>query len=1233
MGTKRKRPSKNLTLHDPRTQHHSPNRNRIDTSDDLAAKSSGGQCFDAAEISHPVISLYYRQVVSLRQYILQRIPRSSKSRRRRIAAVRGENLHGADAHGREGQEKERDLANLLDTTLVGVWKEISPTSTHERRKSLITSRQSQYINGTDTGPQCPQSEILHFAISTLFNYSGLSYQRPQHLLSHGFQRASGFDTHQLPCSIPGVVAKLPNKNVEMLKAAPWTDVLAVLGSNGDDIMLSLLLDCGLFVAVDPKKDIYCQISGIPLSALEPIQNPPEDGAVGAQETALPAHPLSAPPIDANRSIAAKTARKGKENTERGPNAIVFCRQRLRYARPHLDSGGRIEFGLPNHVLHRFPSNSMRQTEHVLKYVFPRQFGLHNVFTSDLNGWDSALFKNYSSREEEIAKQEQMKRARYLRRASRTTTGLVECDAPIKIPKRLRGTAVELVRQLQNRNKRCSYGRLLNYYCPTEDSGPWTFGPGSAQSTQAGELASSALLPLATQPSVLNQDDAPSPSTETVTGVRSKPAKPKVNFTDHAAPVSSVSAFCRAVIRNLIPLAFLGTGQDGTDHQKIILGHVDKFVRMRRFESLSLQEICKGVKISRIPWLAPQTLRTQGKLSASDLQKRKELFHEFIYYVFDSILIPLIRGNFYVTESQVHRNRLFYFRHDVWRRLTLQPLAKLRSSMFEELNAEASQRAPGGRLLGYGSLRLLPKTTGIRPILNLRRRMLVETRWAGQTRQSWGQSVNSALAPILSMLNYEKAQKTDLLGSGVCSVGDIHLRLKEFKKSLLSRQGHNQPPTPLYFVKLDIQSCFDTIPQRSLVRLIENLVSEEAYHYTKYVEMRPGNEFHSMWPPQRASEPVRARRRFAGRIGPMRKPEHLTQALANGGVAARRNTVFVDTTTQKAYSCEYLLDLLDEHVRHNRVKIGKKYFRQRNGIPQGSVLSSILCNLFYAEMEREVLGFVDSDAALLLRLVDDFLLVTLDPDLAMRFLRVMIPGQPRYGISVNPAKSLVNFAASVEGAQIPRLIDTTLFPYCGSLIDTQTLELFKDPDRILDGAESVRAALSDSLTIESTRRPGRAFHRKILGWFKLSLHPMYLDRGHNSGAAVLSNLYSTFITSAMKMYRYARSLGGHPSAELVMRTIRDVIQLGHRLIRGRHGGGSPSSSSPPASVFCHVSYSEMQYLGCAAFHFVLSRKQTRYVRVVRWLGAVIRAGGAGHAATGFLGEVVRTGNLTYSSWRF
>jgi len=135
-----------------------------------------------------------------------------------------------------------------------------------------------------------------------------------------------------------------------------------------------------------------------------------------------------------------------------------------------------------------------------------------------------------------------------------------------------------------------------------------------------------------------------------------------------------------------------------------------------------------------------------------------------------------------------------------------------------------------------------------------------------------------------------------------------------------------------------------------------------------------------------------------------------------------------------------------------VKVGKKFFKQKAGIPQGSILSSLLCNLFYAELEFEHLGFLRSDEGILLRLIDDFLLITTNKNHAQLFLQTMHDGIEEYGVKVNPAKSLVNFEATVKGERIAHC--STAFPYCGNLINTRTLEITKDRDRRKESGNAV-----------------------------------------------------------------------------------------------------------------------------------------------------------------------------------
>lgn len=437
------------------------------------------------------------------------------------------------------------------------------------------------------------------------------------------------------------------------------------------------------------------------------------------------------------------------------------------------------------------------------------------------------------------------------------------------------------------------------------------------------------------------------------------------------------------------------------------------------------------------WLSPARVDHTKKIAASDIQKREEILLEFLYYVFDSILIPLIRSNFHVTESNVHQNRLFYFRHDTWRALTEPAMANFKLSMYEEIEAVKAKKLLDARALGFSQIRLLPKNDRVRPITNLRRRVTK----LQNGKITLGRSINSVMAPVFNVLDFEKRKRPALVGSALFSVGDMYPKLKAFAQSV---HGNMPPSRSYYFAKADAKSCFDTIPQQDVVRLITQIASEEDYRLARHAEIKPCDTHgHGI---KRNGFDVKPARKFITTAKAATDFQNFDEFISAGLGTAKKNTVFVHSIVQTLQKKEKTLDLLRDHVERNIIKIGKRFFRQKAGIPQGSVLSSLLCNYFYAELEKECLGFLESQQSILLRLIDDFLLITTNKDHAKKFLQVMHDGVEKYGVEVNPAKSLANFDVIVNGFQVPCLNASSEFPYCGNSINTKTLEITKDRDR-------------------------------------------------------------------------------------------------------------------------------------------------------------------------------------------
>lgn len=256
------------------------------------------------------------------------------------------------------------------------------------------------------------------------------------------------------------------------------------------------------------------------------------------------------------------------------------------------------------VLNRYPDphNSLHTT-HIMKYIFPRQFGLHNVFTSTIDPKETVQpFKDYTLREHEITKN------------TRHAVPNNPSNIRSHLPRRFRGAVFDLVIKLQKRHYQCAYYELLKHYCPLQDrsitKSPRAKVSSASQtySTQAAEKSQLDPVFRATQ----DKPRVQSAHTEITAHEQSSAVNGKANaveapLIEYATPSSDVSAFCRAVMSRIIPDDFWGHDKDGEHNKAVLLSRVDQFICLRRFESLTLHAVSQDLKV-------PKTLR-QAKGSA------------------------------------------------------------------------------------------------------------------------------------------------------------------------------------------------------------------------------------------------------------------------------------------------------------------------------------------------------------------------------------------------------------------------------------------------------------------------------------------------------------------------------------------------------------------------------------------------------------------------------------------
>ncbi|KAK8050638.1 RNA-directed DNA polymerase [Apiospora phragmitis] len=1104
-------------------------------------------------VEHVVLDQYYPQLLTLRDYVLLKLPATSRIRRRKIAST---GFSAAVSHG-EITDIERAVGQVLDTTLVGVAQHTKciPDKRWEQWETFSQRGDESYVTLSDglAGARFSQSEIVDFAIWMMFSKSKNTGTWPKHLLCDGFRR--DYSSRLQPprnhaANIPGIFSIYPNQRAKRLKQSPWPEVLKLLGQP--------LYDTELLVTNHQEARIS--------------------------------------PADFQRSTT----------------DIKFVRNRMLYARPALNARGLVHFGLRHiHVLNRSPyvkpdsgsasdaavlaSRNDANTLRVMMYMFPRQFGLHNAFNSRVNFSEtSQRLKDYTLREQEIQDKFGELAGDDIRRKKAN-------------PKRLRGRVND---DLDHKE----LSHIRHDKTPKSSKG------------SEGKL-------LKRKP----QSQPPLSSTQ--------------KLVELSSPVSQVSAFCQSVLSKIVPDEFWGVGPAQEHNKRVAMKMVGQFIYLRRFEGMYLHEVMRGMKITEVGWLSPERLMVH-KTSQTDIQKRLELFQEFLYYVFDSLLIPLIRSNFYVTESNTHKYQLFFFRHDVWKYVAEPAMAAVKSKMFEEVSIDAALKILDSRSLGFSQVRLLPKESSIRPIMNLRRRMVTKG-----NSNTLGPSINTILGPVHTMLQLEKSMNPAKLGATMFSVGDIYKRVKEFKSNI------HQSAKPLYFAKVDVQAAFDTIPQSAIVGLLDSIPQQRSYRIAKHAEIS-SNILDSPTDRNKMAKAKPARKWLSTALRDRDTSTFLQLLEDQQQTAQKRNTVFIDSVVKKQYDTSQLMQLVASHIQQNLVKIGKKFYRQKRGIPQGSVLSSILCNYFYADLEMHVLKFLDSDDCLLLRLIDDFLLITTDRGKAARFVETMHRGVPEYGVQVNPAKTLVNFDLEVNQTPVSKIGGSSggdAFPYCGTLIHSKTLDITKDRDRgkgpttitnkkrVAPGPDEEEeeeeegvvarkrsktsesggsTSIYNSLTVEFTRVPGQTFERKLLNAFKIQSHLMFLDTSHNAAATVLSNLFSAFVETANKAWAYARCLSSSSStsiaaagnkgsnnnnkrqqqrgpaaaaaapARLMIRAVAKLVGVAFLLAK------SKARRARYPGYVCDVRRNEVAWLAHHAFLQVLGRRQAGYGEVLAWLRSEI-----------------------------
>ncbi|XP_047675615.1 telomerase reverse transcriptase isoform X2 [Tachysurus fulvidraco] len=611
------------------------------------------------------------------------------------------------------------------------------------------------------------------------------------------------------------------------------------------------------------------------------------------------------------------------------------------------------------------------------------------------------------------------------------------------------------------------------------------------------------------------------------------------LSSHCSPYR-VYLFVRACVLFVIPDELWGSRHNMLH----FLSRVKHFLRLGKFEKLSLAQIMWKIRVSDCRWLGHKKSQCP-----SEHRYREWIFGQFLLWVLKDFVIGLVKSLFYITESVGNKHVLRFYRRHIWTTLQDQAFREhLIKGQWEELSPAEVASLPKNSVTSC--IRFIPKSNGMRPITRL-------------IRTAAAMQFQSSVRDLHNVLSVCVRERPTLLGSTVWGRQDIHRVLRSITHT----------HTPLYFVKVDISGAYDSLPHSKLLEVVQDVLKpmeENRFSLRHYAKVCTNSE-------------QEIKKHFCTRVEAcesLNMKGFVIEEQKNGKL---RDAILVEKLSVEVMGSD-VFRFFKHMLRNYIIQYDKKLFRQVCGVPQGSAVSTMLCNLCYGHMENCMLKNVREKGGYLIRLVDDFLLITPRLSKAVDFLRTLMAGVPEYGCVINPQKVAVNFPVrdELKCEKMTVFPAHCLFPWCGLLVDTHSLHVYNDYSGY--AGQSLRY----SLTLGSAHSPAVFMRKKLLMILRLKCDSVLLDLQLNSIEAVYKNIYKILLMQAMRFHVCVKSLplgqGVWTNPIFFLKMIWSMVKITNK---------SMTHSNSGVRVDGVMQCEAVQLLCCLAFDVILTPHRSLY----------------------------------------
>lgn len=498
----------------------------------------------------------------------------------------------------------------------------------------------------------------------------------------------------------------------------------------------------------------------------------------------------------------------------------------------------------------------------------------------------------------------------------------------------------------------------------------------------------------------------------------------------------------------------------------------------------LYAFTEGVRVGLVPWL--QCLYT-GKGNRAQRVRRsthqQRILMQVMFFMCQHVIPFWLRRSFHVTWGAKDPSHFVFVPLAVWhplvrmeRRSLEDPAPAVALQPVTEAAVLASRAAaacisPASSLL-YSSVRFMPEARKLRPIAVVR-----SAHVRALAKMVRGET--SASAPIVQLARWlREGPPTGAIDVPPVATGRAPCVAQTPQPGLLLRdallcltcgleerrrvQGMPHPPynrthrdeymelrsfaeatrgRPRTLVRSDAVRCYDSLPQEAVLATVEALVAHKAYQIIDCVavccdarHLPPSSLPDTPASGQAASNYQRASRGlWQHRWRVVRPRSDVEKGLLHDIPAG---CIVVEVAAAAGASPAHLkfLDgdatrrLLAQHLQQHLVVVGGRLHLQQRGVVQGSAVAMLLCDALLQGVDvglSEIL-VQHHEPSLLLRRVDDVLVLTSSPVAGQRALQALLSGWEAAGYVAHPIKSSLHQRGLVQ--------------WCGLLLSADTLEV-------------------------------------------------------------------------------------------------------------------------------------------------------------------------------------------------